>query len=38
MTVLRLAMQRWATGKDNRELAAIMRDCVAELRALATSG
>lgn len=38
MTVLRLAMQRWATGTDKRELAAIMRDCVADLRALATSG
>ena len=38
MTVLRLAMQRWATGTDKRNLAAIMRDCVADLRALATSG
>jgi hypothetical protein len=38
MTVLRLAMQRWATGSDERELAPIMRDCVADLRALATSG
>jgi AcrR family transcriptional regulator len=37
MTVLRLAMQRWATGTDKRELAAIMRDCVADLRTLATS-
>jgi AcrR family transcriptional regulator len=38
MTVLRLAMQRWATGTDKRELAVIMRECVAELRVLATSG
>jgi len=38
MTVLRLAMQRWATGTDKRELAVIMRDCVADLRAIATSG
>jgi AcrR family transcriptional regulator len=37
MTVLRLAMQWWATGTDKRELAAIMRDCVADLRTLATS-
>jgi len=38
MTVLRLALQRWATGTDKRELAAIMRDCIADLRGLATSG
>lgn len=38
MTVLRLALQRWATGSDHRQLAAVMRDCVAELRALATMG
>ena len=35
MTVLRVAMQRWATGDDSRELDAIMRDAVAELRAVA---
>jgi AcrR family transcriptional regulator len=38
MTVLRLAMQRWASGDDERDLATIMRDCVAELRELAASG
>lgn len=35
MTVLRLAMQRWASGEDDRELTPIMHDCVADLRALA---
>jgi AcrR family transcriptional regulator len=34
MTVLRVAMQRWASGDDSRELHAIMRDAVAELRAV----
>jgi AcrR family transcriptional regulator len=38
MTVLRVAMQRWASGDDRRDLAAIMRDSVAELRAVAASG
>jgi AcrR family transcriptional regulator len=38
MTVLRLAMQRWASGNDNRDLAAIMHDCVADLRVLAARG
>jgi AcrR family transcriptional regulator len=38
MTVLRVAIQRWASGDDSRELAAIMRDSVAELRAVAASG
>jgi AcrR family transcriptional regulator len=38
MTVLRVALQRWANGDDGRELAAIMRDSVAELRAVAASG
>jgi hypothetical protein len=38
MTVMRLAMQRWASGDDDRDLAAIMRDCIADLRALAASG
>jgi AcrR family transcriptional regulator len=37
MTVLRLAMQRWASGSDDRDLTDIMRDCVAELRALAST-
>ena len=35
MTVLRVAIQRWANREDNRDLAAIMRDSVAELRAVA---
>ena len=38
MTVFRLAMQRWAIGTDKRELASIMRDCVADLRTLAADG
>jgi AcrR family transcriptional regulator len=37
MTVLRVAMERWASGDDGRDLAAIMRDSVAELRAVAAS-
>ncbi len=35
MTVLRVALERWASGQDDRELRTIMRDSVAELRALA---
>jgi AcrR family transcriptional regulator len=38
MTVLRLAMHRWAGGEDERDLTAIMRDSVAALRALTTGG
>jgi AcrR family transcriptional regulator len=38
MTVLRVAMQRWASGDDGRDLAAIMSDSVAELRTVAASG
>ncbi len=34
MAVLRVAIERWATGDDERALAAIMRDAVAELRAV----
>jgi AcrR family transcriptional regulator len=34
MTILRLALQRWASGADQRDLAAIMHDCVADVRAL----
>jgi AcrR family transcriptional regulator len=37
MTVLRVAMQRWASGDDGRELDTIMRDAVADLRAVAAS-
>jgi AcrR family transcriptional regulator len=38
MTVLRVAMERWASKDDGRDLATIMRDSVAELRAVAASG
>jgi AcrR family transcriptional regulator len=38
MTVLRVAIERWANGDDPQDLAAIMRDSVAELRAVAASG
>ena len=32
MTVLRVAMERWASGQDERELTVIMRAAMAELR------
>ena len=38
MTVLRLAMQRWASGDDDRDLGTTMRDSVAGLRALVATG
>ena len=38
MTVLRVAVQRWAGADDDRDLGAIMRDSVAELRAVAADG
>lgn len=38
MTVLRLAVQRWAGGDDDQDLSTIMRDSVADLRAVAASG
>jgi len=38
MTVLREALRRWACEDDARDLAAIMRDSVAELRMLAAGG
>ena len=38
MTVLRIAIQRWASEDDGRDLAAIMSDSVAELRAVAGGG
>ncbi len=38
MTVLRLALQQWVGEDEDRDLADIMRDSVAELRELATSG
>jgi AcrR family transcriptional regulator len=38
MTVLRMALQRWASADESRDLAAIMRDSIAQLRALTVSG
>jgi AcrR family transcriptional regulator len=38
MTVLHVAMERWANGDDDRDLAAIMQNSVAELRAVAAGG
>jgi AcrR family transcriptional regulator len=35
MTVLRVAVQRWVDADDDQDLAAVMRDSVAELRAMA---
>jgi AcrR family transcriptional regulator len=35
MMVLRVALQRWAGGDDDRELTTVMRQSVAELRAVA---
>ncbi len=34
MTVLRVALQRWACADEDQDLAAVMRDSVAELRAM----
>ena len=34
MTVLRVAIQLWASGDDSRDLATIMRGSLAELRAV----
>ncbi len=38
MTILRVAIQRWASGDDQRDLVAIMSDSVAELRTVAARG
>ncbi len=38
MSVLRVAVERWANGDDDRDLTAIMRDSVAELRAVTAGG
>jgi hypothetical protein len=35
-TVLRVAIQRWASEDDGRDLPAIMLDSVAQLRAVAS--
>jgi hypothetical protein len=37
MTVLRVALEQWASADDDRDLAAIMRDSVAQLRAVTAS-
>ena len=34
MTVLRVALQQWASREDDRDLGAVMRDAMAELRAV----
>jgi len=36
--VLRVAVQQWAKGDDDRDLESTMRDAVAQLRAVAASG
>jgi AcrR family transcriptional regulator len=38
MTVLRIALQRWAGGDESPDLSTTMRDSIAELRALAAGG
>jgi hypothetical protein len=38
MTVLRVALERWASGTDERDLAAIMRDSMTELRDVTAGG
>jgi AcrR family transcriptional regulator len=38
MTVLRIALERWASGDESQDLSATMRDSFSELRTLATSG
>ena len=38
MTVLRVGLERWAKGEDDRDLATIMRSSMAELRAVTASG
>jgi AcrR family transcriptional regulator len=38
MTVFRLAMERWALASEDRDLADVMRDSMAELRAVAGDG
>lgn len=38
MTVLRVAIERWARGDDSRDLATITSDAMAELRAVVASG
>jgi hypothetical protein len=35
MTVFRVAVERWSSGSDDRDLADVMRDAMAGLRAVA---
>jgi hypothetical protein len=35
MTVLRVAVERWASGADDQDLPDVMRDAMAGLRAVA---
>jgi hypothetical protein len=37
MTILRVAIQRWTSDEDDRDLAVIMRDAVDQLREVATN-
>jgi AcrR family transcriptional regulator len=36
MTVLRVALERWASEQDDRDLTSVMQDSMAELRAVAS--
>jgi AcrR family transcriptional regulator len=38
MTVFRVAVDRWSSGADDRDLADVMRDSLAGLRAVASGG
>jgi AcrR family transcriptional regulator len=38
MTVFRVAIERWSSGGDDRDLVDVMRDSMAELRAVAGGG
>ncbi|MGH9092689.1 MAG: TetR family transcriptional regulator [Acidimicrobiales bacterium] len=38
MTVLRVGVERWASGADRRDLAVVLREAMAELRAVAATG
>ena len=38
MTVFRVAFERWSSGGDDRDLADVMQDSMAVLRAVASGG
>ena len=38
MGVLRVALDRWASGRDDRDLASIMQDSMTQLRTIAAGG